>query len=170
MKSRSQKTVELKNLQGKLPDSTITVFTTFAKPGEKGLSVGQMQTLKRGIRPLESEYLVTKKTIIDRAVKGYVEDNVDMYAMEGSVGLVIGKGDAYAISKNLYDFSKKNPALQFWGAVFGGKFINKEGFLEMAKMPSKEVLIGRLLGMLTYPMRGLAVSLDQIAKQKTPTA
>ena len=48
-----------------------------------------------------------------------------------------------------------------------GKFLGKEGFLEIAKMPSKEVLIGRLLGMLTYPMRGLAVVLDEIAKKNS---
>jgi large subunit ribosomal protein L10 len=166
MKSKAQKTAELKNLKSKLPDSTITVFTTFSKPGEKGLSVGQMQTLKRSIRPLEGEYLVTKKTLIDRAVKDYAKEKVDVYAMDGSVGLVVGKGDAYAIAKKLYEFAKTNPALNFWGGIFEGKLMNREGFLEMARMPSKEILIGRLLGMLTYPVRGLAVSLDQIAKNK----
>lgn len=170
MKTKAQKTAELQSLRSKLPGSSITVFTTFAKPGEKGLSVSQMQTLKRGIRALDSEYVVTKKTLVDRAVKGAAEGDVDVYGMEGSVGVVIGKGDAYAIAKKLYDFAKTNPALQFWGGMFGGKFINKEGFLEMAKMPSKEVLIGRLLGMLTYPMRGLAVSLSEIAKKKETTA
>lgn len=166
MKSKTQKTKELKNLKSKLPESTITVFTTFAKPGEKGLSVSQMQTLKRTIRPLDSDYLVTKKTLIDRALKERKEGAVDVYGMSGSVGLVVGKGNAYEIAKKLYEFAKKNPALQFWGALFDGKVLNQDGFIEMAKMPSKEILIGRLLGMLTYPVRGLAVSLDQIAKQK----
>lgn len=166
MKSRKQKSEELKSVRSKFPGSSITVFTTFSKAGEKGLSVAQMQQLKRSMRALESEYVVTKKTLIKRAVDGLTGDDINVYGMDGSVGLVIGKGDGYAVAKNLYDFSKKNPALHFWGAIFEGKFLDQDSFLEMAKLPSKEVLIGRLLGMLTYPMRGLAVAIDQIAKKQ----
>ncbi len=166
MKSKTQKSEELKNLKAKLPKSKITVFTSFSKAGEKGLSVAQMTELKRLLRAMKSEYLVTKKTLMDLALKDKKYDGLDMYKMEGSIGLVIGDEDPYMIAKKIYEFSKKNPSLHFWGAVLEGKFVGKEGFLEVAKMPSKEVLIGRLLGMLTYPMRGLAVALSEVAKKK----
>lgn len=182
MKSKLQKSDELKSLQDKLPKSKITVFTSFspstrstssgrassgqAKTGEKGLSVAQMTELKRLLRSLKSEYFVTKKTLIDLAVKDKQYDGLDIYSMEGSVGLVLGEDDPYTVAKKVYEFSKKNPALHFWGALMDGKFVGKDGFLEIAKMPSKEVLIGRLLGMLTYPMRGLAVVLSEVTKSK----
>ena len=177
MKSRTQKSKELKNLEAKLPSSKITIFTSFspsthstssgqAKSGEKGLSVAQMTELKRLLRGIKSEYFVTKKTLMDLALKNKKYDGLDVYKMEGSVGLIIGNEDPYIIAKKVYEFSKKNQALHFWGSILDGKFTGKEGFLEIARMPSKEVLIGRLLGMLTYPMRGLAVVLSEAAKQK----
>ena len=168
MKLKSTKREELKKLKAKLPKSKITIFTTFSRAGEKGLSVAQMSELKRALRAMDPELLVTKKTLIDIALKE-LKSEADVYGMEGSVGLVLGGGDSYAVSKKLYEFSRKNKALQFFGAIFENNFLGKEGFLEMAQMPSKEVLIGRLLGMLTYPMRGLAVALSEVAKKKEAT-
>lgn len=134
--------------------------------GEKGLSVAQMTALKRLLKSLGSAYFVTKKTLISLALKDKNYDGLNLYAMDGSIGLVLGGNDPYEIAKGVYDFSKKNPALHFWGAIMDGKFIDATVFMEMAKMPSKEILIGRLLWMLTYPVRGLAVALSEVAKQK----
>jgi large subunit ribosomal protein L10 len=167
MKTKVRKTEELKSLKTKLPKSKITVFTSFSKAGEKGLSVAKMSELKKLLRSLNSEYVVTKKTLMDLAFKDKNYDGLDVYQMEGSLGIVLGDEDPYMIAKKIYEFSKKNPALHFWGAVMEDKFVSVDGFMEIAKMPSKEVLIGRLLGMLTYPMRGLAVALSEIAKKQS---
>ena len=173
MKTKIQKKEELKSLQDKLPKSQITVFTSFARTGEKGLSVAQMTQLKRLLREAHSEYIVTKKTLIEMATKDISKDAViDIYSMDGSLGLVIGNDEPYSLAKRMYDFAKKNPALKFFGALlrqgFEGQavFITKEQFLEMAKMPSKEVLIGRLLGMMRYPLTGLAIVLSEISKKR----
>ena len=180
MKSREQKGKELKDLEAKLPDSQITIFTSFARMGEKGLSVAQMTELKRALRAAHSEYVVTKKTLIDRALRQAQdkpsEGKTDVYGMQGSLGLVIGpprgaegetgNEEPYSIAKKVYEFARKNPALQFFGALVNGRFISKEQFLEMARMPSREVLIGRLFGMMRYPISGLAIVLNQISKQK----
>ncbi len=183
MKSKQQKSEELGKLKKKLPDSKISVFTSFSRAGEKGLSVAQMTELKRLLRSLGAEYFVTKKTLMDLALrqaqgklsdKNY--DGLDIYKMEGSVGLVLGGDEPYTVAKKVYEFSRKNPALHFFGALLRQgsegqeQFLSKEGFLEIAKLPSKEVLIGRLLGMLTYPMRGLAVVLSEVAKKKQATS
>lgn len=188
MKSKTQKSEELKKLKDKLPKSKIAVFTSFSKAGEKGLSVAQMTELKRLLRTMKSEYFVTKKTLMDLALKEkkYEADaavgsptslerrgGLNVFKMEGSIGLVLGDDDPYAIAKKVYEFSKKNPALHFFGALLRQgsegqeRFLNKEAFLEIAKLPSKEILIGRLVGILTYPMRGLAVALSEIAKKQT---
>lgn len=167
MKTKVQKKEELKSLQAKLPDSQITVFTSFARTGEKGLSVAQMTELKRLLRQAHSEYVVTKKTLIDRAAQVMSKDGsqIDVYAMSGSLGLVVGKEEPYSIAKKVYDFSKKNPALQFFGAMIDGGFISKEKFIEMAKMPSKEVLMGRLFGMMKYPITSMYIVMSEIAKK-----
>ncbi|MEK7076569.1 MAG: 50S ribosomal protein L10 [Patescibacteria group bacterium] len=166
MKSKTKKSEELKKLKEKLPKSKITVFTTFSRAGEKGLSVAQMSELKKALRVMNAELFVTKKTLIDLALKG-LKSEADIYSMEGSVGLVLGNSDVYMISKKLYEFSKKNKALQFFGAIFEDSFIDKDGFLEMAKMPSKETLLARLFGMMKYPPTGLCIVLSETAKQKS---
>lgn len=177
MKSKTKKSTELKKLKEKLPKSKITVFTTFSRAGEKGLSVAQMSELKKALRDMDAELFVTKKTLIDLVLKE-LKSEANVYAMDGSVGLVLGNGDAYAISKKLYEFAKKNKALQFFGAIFsiegrsvsGGDFIGKDGFLEMAKMPSRETLLARLFGMMKYPISGLAIVLSEVAKKKGAVA
>ena len=173
MKSRTKKTEELKLLKDKLPKFEIVVFTSFSKAGEKGLSVAQMTELKRALRSLGSEYFVTKKTLINLALRQAQDkqpdknyDGLDVYGMDGSVGLVLGGSDSYGVAKSVYNFSKKNPALHFWGALVDGKFIDADAFLEIAKMPSREILLGRLVGMLTYPITGLCVVLGEISKQR----
>lgn len=169
MKSRSKKTEELKQIKDKIPASKIVVFTTFSRAGEKGLSVAQMLELKRALRSMNSEYLVAKKSLMDLALKDLNYDGIDVFGMEGSVGLAFGNDDYYAVAKKLYEFSRKNSALRFFGAFVEGNFVNADKFMEIAKMPSREVLLGRLVGMLTYPMRGLAVALSEIAKKREVT-
>ena len=168
MKTKVQKLADADNLKSKIPASKLTVFTSFGRTGEKGLSVAQMTELRRLLRSINADYLVTKKTIIDRAVKG--SGDVDVLSMIGSLGLAMGKDDAYVTAKKLYEFAKKNTALQFFGALFDGKFISNDQFMEMAKMPSREVLLGRLFGMLKYPLSSLAIVMNEISKKKIPTA
>lgn len=181
MKSKTQKSQDLKKLKEKLPKSTITVFTTFSRAhsadstssrqaGEKGLSVAQMRELKKSLQ--DSTYFVTKKSLIEKALKDLKYDGIDVYNISGSMGLVFSEGDAYAVSKKLYEFAKKNPALQFFGALLRqgyegqAQFMDKDAFLEIAKMPSREVLIARLLGMMKYPVSSLTVVLNEIAKKE----
>lgn len=168
MKTRNQKVQDLAKLKEKAPSADITVFTSFARNGEPGLTVAQMSELKKLLREINSEYAVAKKTLIDLTLKKMGVE-ADVFGMDGSLGLVFGSGDAYAVSKRVYEFSKKNPALKFFGAVYEGGFITQDAFFEMAKMPSRDMLIARLLGMLNYPLTGLAMVLKQIADQKEGT-
>lgn len=115
-----------------------------------------MRELRKQLRPLDSEYSVEKKTLLNRATQ---------QAFPGSPGVAFGYGDPYAVAKTIYQFAKKHSALKLYGALMGGEFVDEAKLTEWAKLPSKEVLIGRLVGMLSYPIRGLAVTLDQIAKQ-----
>ena len=168
MKSKTQKSQDLKKLKKELEKATISVFTTFSRAGEKGLSVAQMRELKNSLRG-SAEYFVTKKSLIEKTLKAMNYDGIDVYGIEGSMGVVFSEGDAYAVSKKLYEFSRKNPALQFFGAIFGKNFLAKDAFMEMAKMPSRETLLARLFGMMKYPISGLAIVLNEVAKKKVPT-
>ena len=157
MKTRQQKQEELTAIKEKLAKAKIIIFSSFAQVGQKGLTVSGMKELRASLRPLDAQYSVEKKTLFDRAAH---------QSFPGSLGVAYGYGDPFAIAKALYQFAKKNPVFRLYGALMGSDFMDEEKFLEMAKLPDKEVLIGRLVGMLSYPIRGLAVALDQIAKQR----
>ena len=166
MKTKAQKKEAVDSLANALPISTITIFTTFARKGEEGLSVAQMQQLKRALRGAESEYLVAKKTLIEKTLGQLKYDGVDVYGMEGSMGLVLSHGNAYATAKELYKFAKENKALVLFGAWMDGHFVSKDELMAMATLPGRDELLARLLGMLKYPLSSLAIVLNEVAKTK----
>lgn len=167
MKTKAQKKESIDALAKSLPDASITIFTTFARVGEPGLSVAQLQELKRSLRAVGSEYVAVKKTLVDKALRDAKYEGVDVFGMDGSMGLVLGHGDVYAVSKTLYQFAKANPALRLFAAWTDGKALSLAELTDMATLPTRDELIARLLGMLQYPVKSLAIVLDQVAKQKT---
>ncbi|WKZ27145.1 MAG: 50S ribosomal protein L10 [Candidatus Paceibacterota bacterium] len=168
MKTRTQKATELSLLKEKLPKATIRIFTTFARDGEKGLSVAEMQQLKRALRKIGAEFLIAKKSLVDIASRDLNYDGVDVFGMNGSVGIALAEGDQYAVAREIYKFAKEHEALKLYSA-WGDGYITPELLAEMATMPSREELVVRLLGMLQYPIRSLAMVLQQIA-DKQPAA
>ena len=157
MKTKQQKTQDLESLQKRIPDSKITVFTSFAKEGEKGLTVSQMTELRKSLREKGGEYLVSKKTLIKKAVDS---DLVNPREFEGSVGVVLGFEDPIETAKSVYEFSKKTEALVVHGAIFENGFLDAGQFTELAKLPGREVLLARAIGMMNYPLTGLATVLQ----------
>ncbi|MEK7615983.1 MAG: 50S ribosomal protein L10 [Patescibacteria group bacterium] len=153
MKTKAQKQDSLKEIKEKVARAKVTIFTSFAQAGSKGLNVSGMKELRNSLRPLDAEYSVEKKTIFSRIIEQEIP---------GSLGVTYGYGDPYAVAKALYQFAKKNPIMQLFGGRMGDTVLDEAMVKEMALMPSKEVLIGRLVGMLSYPMRSLAVVLSQI--------
>ncbi|MBI2669585.1 MAG: 50S ribosomal protein L10 [Candidatus Yanofskybacteria bacterium] len=170
MKIFAQKKEELVKLKDKLAKAKIVVFSSFAREGEKGLNVGEMRELKRGLKAFDSEYLVEKKTLLDKALTQSPIANrqspINVFEYTGSVGVAFGYGDEQSTAKSIYNFAKKHPALKYFGAIQTGKFMDLNQFTEFAKLPTKEVMIARLLGMMKYPISALAMVLDQIAKNK----
>lgn len=170
MKTKVQKKESIDTLEAMLPDSKLTVFTTFARAGEPGLSVAQLQKLKRALRTSEGEYVVAKKTLVEKALHDLKYDGVDIFGMDGSMGLVVAHGDAFAVAKQLYTFAKENPALKLFVAWMDGHQVSHEELIDMATLPSRDELLVRLLGMMKYPLSSLAIVLNQVAKQKGESA
>lgn len=158
MKTKVQKQENVKELTAKFKAAGMVAFTTFSQTGEKGLSVAQTQTLKRELRANGAEYIVTKKRLVNlaRQMAG-LSSSADTDQYTGALGVVVGEAavDKAKLAKSLYGFSKANPALRIFGALLDKSYINAASFVELAKLPSREVLIGRLLGMMQYPIKGL---------------
>ncbi len=179
MKTFQQKKEELAKLQEKLSKSKITIFTSFAREGEKGLNVIEMKELKKNLRANEAEYLVGKKTLLNKALSNIKNpDQINVFKFPGSMGVTFGFGEETSVARTLYTFGKKNQALKFFGALFGTRFIDDKQFIELAKMPNREVVLSRVIGMMKYPLssivnvlqaniRNLVGVLGQISKSKS---
>ena len=167
MKTKAQKKESIDALEQSLPGTTNTIFTTFARAGEPGLSVSQMEELKRALRAAEGEYVVAKKTLVARALSDLKYDGLDVFAMDGSMGLVLAHGDIYAVAKALYAFAKDHPALKLFAAWTDGRMVPHAELIDIATLPGRDELLARLLGMLKYPLSSLAVVLNEVAKTKS---
>jgi len=141
-----------------MPEADMVIFTSYSRAGEKGLSVAKMQELKKTLRSLSAEYVVAKKNLIRIAAEQTkLGGLVDINSFEGSIGVVVGPKeiDSVALSKNVYDFSKANPVFKVFGAILEQKYLNADSFNELAKLPSREVMLGKLVGMMQYPLTGM---------------
>lgn len=166
MKSKLQKNESLRKLKDKISKAKITVFTSFARAGEKGLSVAEIRELRKSLKNSESEYLVEKKTLVDKSLKEAKKKDADVFSYDGSLGLVFGFGEETATAKSVYEFARKHPALKYFSAIWGDRFLDLTQFTEFAKLPAKDVMIARLLAMMKYPLLALAIDLKQIADKK----
>jgi len=128
----------------------------FAVVNFDGLNVENMRKLRRSLREISADLKVAKKTLIDVAIKEAGQE-MKTRSFKGEVALALNRGeDDIAMAKILFDFSKKNTALKLLGGVLDGEVISGEQVIALAKLPSREQLLSKLLWTLNAPMSGLA--------------
>jgi large subunit ribosomal protein L10 len=137
---------------------------TLAVAEYRGLTVAQLDALRRVAREKGVYLHVLKNTLARRAVAG-----TSFEAAEAKfVGpLIYGfSEDAVAAAKVIADFAKTNDKLVIKGGAFGGKALDADGIKALANVPPKEVLLAQLLGLLQTPVSGLARVLAEVAKKQ----
>lgn len=130
----------------------------------RGLTVAHLDALRRQARDKGVYLHVLKNTLARRAVAGTPFEA----ASEIMVGpLIYGfSEDAVAAAKVLSDFAKTNDKLIVKGGAFGGKALDAEGVKALASIPSREVLLTQLAGVLQSPIARFARALAAVAEQK----
>lgn len=128
----------------------------------QGLTVNQMQGLRRQLREKNGNLKVAKARLMKRAVDG-VEGagQLNGYFKE-QVGLVFAHDEAPAVAKVLYDFSKENEALGLVVGYFDDRILASENIARIASLPSREVLLAQIAGTLKAPIVGLATTLNMV--------
>lgn len=130
----------------------------------RGLTVTQDTELRRQLREAGIVYKVCKNTMMKRAFEGTELEGLDGY-LNGPSALAISKDDATAPARIICDFAKTAPKLELKGGVVEGKVYDVEGLTELAKIPSREVLLSRLLGSMQSPIANFARVIKQIAEK-----
>jgi large subunit ribosomal protein L10 len=130
------------DLRDRLSKSAIIVLTDY-----KGLDVAAMNDLRRRLRAEEIEYQVVKNTLLIRAA----EDNdialIKDY-FKGPSAIALSYDDPIAPAKVLSEFAKENNKLEIKAGVMNGQVLDANAIKTLAKLPSREVLLGQLLSAL----------------------
>jgi large subunit ribosomal protein L10 len=134
----------------------------------RGITVADMTRLRSQARDKGVNLSVLKNTLARRAVTGSAFEVVSDQ-MTGP--LIYGfSTDAVAAAKVVSDFAKTNDKLVIRGGAFAGKALDVNGVKQLANIPSKEVLLGQLCGLLMSPISRTAVVLGALAAKKGEAA
>ena len=143
----------------------------------KGLTVKQMQLLRKEVRNTGGLLRVAKARLIKRAVAGISgADDLHVF-LKDQIGVVFAPEDFPTVAKALYGFSKKNESFQLVAGLLEERVFDKNAVIRIAQLPTKGVLIAQLSGTLQGPARNLAslfhimiarmlFVLQQVAEQK----
>lgn len=137
---------------------------TLALAEYRGLTVAHMDALRKQAREQGVYLHVLKNTLARRAVAGTPFEVVS----EAMVGpLIYGfSEDAVAAAKVIADFAKTNDKLVVKGGAYAGKALDVEGVKALASIPSREVLIAQVAGLLKSPIQRMAGVLAAVAEQR----
>lgn len=150
----------LAKLREMLSDAKSAVFVNF-----RGLSVNDTSAFRRALKENDIKYFVAKKTLI-RLALGDKKLEGALPPLEGEIALATGE-DLLAPAREVYEFGKKyKDNIQIVGGIFDGRYMDMSEMIEVAQIPSREVLYGRLVGLLNWPLASLAMVAGQIAEQK----
>ena len=130
----------------------------------RGLTVEEDTKLRKALREGGVTYKVYKNTYIKRAIAG-TEFEAVAELLEGPTAIAVSKEDATAPARILAEFAKTADKLEMKAGVIEGTVYDVAGLNELAKIPSREVLLSKLLGSLQSPITNFARVIKQIAEK-----
>ncbi len=156
--------VELKQpivqeIAGLLSDATAAVLVDY-----KGISVDKDTQLRKQLREGGVTYRVYKNTLLNLAVKGTPFEKLSS-SLAGPTAIAVTSGDATAPARIITTFDKKGEIVKLKAGVVDGTYYDEKGMNAVALIPSREILLGRLLGSMKSPITNFARVLKQIAEK-----
>lgn len=134
----------------------------------RGISVSEITTLRANARKNGVYFHVLKNTLVRRAVQGT--------PFEGLADKLVGplvysiSSDAVAAAKVVHEFARTNNKLVIKAGAYNGKPMSVEEVVALASVPSKEVLLAQLLGVMKSPITSLAIVLKALSEKKAGAA
>ncbi len=159
MLQKSKKAEMIKDLEGALEKSKSLVFVNF-----HGMKVSDETVLRRELRDKGVNYRVSRKTLLKRALAGKAEGEIPELAGEVAIAY---SSDEIASPREVYNFQKTHKGiLSIVGGIFNGKFASADYMMELATIPSKEVLLSKLAFLFKSPMQRVAIAINEVSKKK----
>lgn len=171
--NREQKAQVIEEVAGAISESEAIFAVDY-----RGISVPQAAELRSALRNADATFRVVKNTLSERAADQAGAAGLKEL-LQGPTAMTFVRGDAAAAAKALRDFRRGtgNTLLEFKGGWMNGAALTPAEIEAIAQLPSRDVLYGRLVGMVASPLTGLAAAmggligglarqLQQIAEQK----
>ena len=159
--TKAQKVEVLNNLKNLIKDAKSIGFTT-----NTGLTVEEITNLRIDLREVNATFTLAKKTLIKLAFKEVFDVEIDDSLLPNQIALVVSNDDAVSGLGKVNAFRKKvEDKIEWAGSYFEGELKNAEETKVIASMPSRETLLGRLVGSMQSPLSGLARFFDAAAKE-----
>ena len=159
-KNRQLKEAKVAEIKEKLEKSQAVVLASY-----QGLTVEEDTQLRKTLREAGVEYKVYKNTLVTLAAKELGLGGIEEF-LEGPVSIAFGYEDATAPARILNDFAKTHKKLELKAGIIEGEIYDQEKVTQLASIPSKEVLIAKLLGSIKAPLSNLAYLLNAIKENK----
>ena len=157
--NRSEKQAVIDEVTGLAAKAQTLVIAEY-----RGITVADMTKLRNDARKQGVNLSVLKNTLARRAVAG---SQFEVVGDQMTGPLIYGFSvDAVAAAKVVADFAKTNDKLVIRGGAYGGKSLDVNGVKQLASIPSKEVLLAQLCGLLKAPISRTAVVLGALATKK----
>src|SRR3989442_1156306 len=173
--NKQEKAREIESLRSELQSQPPTFVLAY-----RGLTVNQVSALRKKVRATSSRYRVVKNRLALRVIKGTPYEGLAPH-FEGPTAIAYSTKDPASLAKVLEEFTRDNQGLQVKAALVDGRIVDPQSIKALASLPSREVLVGRLLGALNAPMtrlvrvlkaphRNLVRAMDEIARKKQATS
>jgi large subunit ribosomal protein L10 len=153
---RAQKAAVIDEVAAQIQESDAVFAVDY-----RGISVPQAADLRTRLRDADSTFRITKNTLTERAADKAGAEGLKEH-LEGPTALTLVRGDAAAAAKAIADFNRANGLLTFKGGWMNGAPLTADEILAISRLPSREVLYGRLVGMVASPLTGLAAGMNNL--------
>lgn len=148
--AREEKATAIAELREKLGKARGAVLTDF-----RGLTVADITELRAALRKSQVEYTVVKNTLAKRAVQDTAVAGLSAL-FEGPTAVAISVTDPVAASKAVTQWAKGRPTFTIKGGAVEGRVVTASDIASLADLPNRQVLLGRLAGVMQAPIAGLA--------------
>ena len=148
--NRDQKAAVIEEVAGQIQEAEAVFAVDY-----RGISVPQAAELRTKLRDADASFRIVKNTLTERAADQAGAEGLKEL-LEGPTAMTFVRGDAAAAAKALRDFRRATQLLEFKGGWMNGAALSPEEIDSIAQLPSRDVLYGRLVGMVASPLTGLA--------------
>jgi len=158
MKKRSDKEKDLEQLKSELATVSTIILTTF-----QGITVEDDTKLRRTIQAAGGDYKVVKNTLIERAAAGTPAGDM-LKGLAGPTSIAFTQADPVALAKAITKFAKDVPAFKFKAGLVEGRVLSIAEISQLAQLPSKEELVGKIMFLLNAPAQRMATAMSAIPR------